>query len=176
MAFHQKAPPKTSTGSSFNSCHPLHVAVLIGLLVGSCGLARQREMQERIAALNAQSQAASEACDRSFPAGNPKTAVARAKCQVEALTIRRPIATYPDRMDSFIATRMSVAEHVQNGQLTIAQANEVIANKRSELVSEEQRRSLAQRAVVAQESAAAASWAASGPVSCTKIGNTVNCN
>jgi len=142
-------------------------------MVASCGLARQREMQERIAALNAQSQAASEACDNSFPAGNPKTAVARAKCQVDALAIRRPIVTYPDLMDSFIATRMSVAEQIQNDHLTIAQGNEIIANKRSELVSEEQRRNLAQRAVAAQESAAAASWAASGPVSCTKIGNTV---
>jgi hypothetical protein len=78
-------------------------------------------------------------------------------------------------MDSFMATRMSVAEQVQDGRLTIAQANVIIANKNTELISEEQRRNLANRAVAAQESAAAASWAAGGPVSCTKIGNTVNC-
>src|SRR5262249_53334541 len=104
-----------------------------------------------------------------------KTAVARAKCQVDAVAILRPTVAHPDLLDSLMATRMSVAEQVQNGRLTIAQANEMMANKKSELVSEEQRRNLANRAVVAQESAAAASWAASGPVSCTKTGNTVNC-
>jgi hypothetical protein len=67
---------------------------------------------------------------------------------------------------------MSIAEQVQNGQLTIAQANEMLANKNSAMFSEEQRRNLANRAVAAQESAAAAAGA---PVSCTKIGNTVNC-
>jgi hypothetical protein len=153
----------------------LWVAAFIGLAVASCGLARQREMQERATALNAQSQAAAEACNTTVPAGNPKTAVARARCQMDALEIRRPIVTYPDLMDSFIATRMSVAEQIQNGRLTIAQGTEILANKNSELVSEEQRRNLSKRAVAAQESAAAASWAASGPVSCTKIGNTVNC-
>lgn len=153
----------------------LCATVFVALTVASCGLARQREMQERIDALNAQSLAASQACDASFPAGNSKTAVARARCHMDAWEIRRPIVPYPDLLDSFIATRMSVAEQVQNGKLTIAQANEILANKHSEMVSEEQRRNLANRAVAAQESAAAASWAAGGPMSCTKIGNTVNC-
>jgi hypothetical protein len=153
----------------------VYLAAFIGLVVASCGLVRQRELQERIDTLNAQARTASKACDSTFPAGNPKTAVARAKCQVDALAIRRPIVKHPDLMDSFIATRMSVAEQVQNGRLTVAQANEILANKNSEVVSEEQRRNLAQRSVAAQESVAAASWATSGPVSCTKVGNTVNC-
>ena len=153
----------------------VYVAAFIGLTVASCGLVREREMQERAATLNAQSEAAAQACDTTVPAGNPKTAVARARCQMDAYEIRRPIMRYPDLMDSFIATRMSIAEQVQNGQITIARANEIMANKMSETVSEEQRRNLANRAVAAQESAAAASWAATGPVSCTKVGNTVNC-
>jgi hypothetical protein len=45
----------------------------------------------------------------------------------------------------------------------------------SQLVSEEQRRSLANRSVSAAESSAAAQWRASSPVSCTKAGSSVNC-
>ena len=149
--------------------------VLAGLLVAGCGLARQQEMRERIAAVNAQAQAAAQACDSTVPPGNPKTAVSRAKCQVEAMAIRRPIVPHPDLLDALMAARMSVAEQVQTGKLTIAQGNEIMANKNSALISEEQRRNLANRSVAAQESAAAASWAASGPVSCTKVGNTVDC-
>jgi hypothetical protein len=80
----------------------------------------------------------------------------------------RPAVTYPDLMDLFIARRMAVAEQVERGQITIAQANESIATKQSEIVAEEQRRNLANRSVAAQESAA-------GPVSCTRFGNTVSC-
>jgi hypothetical protein len=152
-----------------------YLVALIGLTVAGCGLVRQRELEERIAALIAQSTAAAQACDVTVPPGNPKTAVARARCQCDALEIRRPIVPYPDLMDTFIAARMSVAEQVQSGQITIARANEIVTNKRSEIVSEEQRRNLANRAVAAQESAADAAWAARNPVSCTKIGNTVNC-
>jgi hypothetical protein len=145
------------------------------LLLTGCGLARQRELQARTDELNAQSAAAMQACNESVPGGNPKTALARAKCQTDAIAIRRPIVTYPDLLDSFVAARMSIGEQVQNGKLTIIQGNEVLANKNSELVAEEQRRNLANRSVAAQEGVAAASLSAAGPHSCTRIGNTVNC-
>ena len=144
---------------------------LVGLTVAGCGLAH-RDLQERTAALDAQSQAAGQACDTKFPSGNPKTAVARARCQMGALEIRRTITPNPDLLDSFIGTLISAAEQVQNGQLTIARANEIVAKKYSELVSEEQRRNLTKRAVAAED-AAATRWAANGPVSCTRIGT--NC-
>jgi hypothetical protein len=68
-----------------------------------------------------------------------------------------------------------VTERVQNGQMTIAQANEAIAQKFSELNAEEQRRLLASRSVGAQESAAAAAWQASRPRTCMGGPNIVGC-
>jgi hypothetical protein len=114
-------------------------------------------------------------CELTYPAGNVKTAVARTKCQADAIAITRPISPYPDLLDLLIASRMAVAERVQSGQLTIAQANELIATKHSELVAEQGRRTLANRSVVAQEGIASASLAAAGPHTCTRIGSTVNC-
>jgi hypothetical protein len=150
-------------------------AVVISLAMAGCGIMRQRELQARIDELKAKSHEAGEQCNVLWPAGNPKTAISRAKCQGEALAIIRPIAPYPDVLDLFIASRIAIAERLQNGQMTVAQANEAIAAKRSELVAEEQRRQLARRSVAAQEDVAAASLAAAGPHSCTAIGNTVNC-
>ena len=147
------------------------VAVVLGLTVASCGIARQARIQE----LQAQSLAASQRCDVSVPAGNAKTAVERAKCQTQAWAILRPIMPYPDLLDLMIASRLTIAEQIQNGKLTIAQGNEQIAAKRSELAAEEQRRNLANRSVAAQEGMAAASQSAAGPHSCTWFGNTVNC-
>jgi hypothetical protein len=149
--------------------------VLIGVTLAGCGLTGQQELQARKDELNAQSKAAMESCNETHPGGNPKTAVARAKCQTEAMAIRLPIMTYPDLLRSFIATRMVVAEQVQDGKLTIAQGNEIVANKLSEMVTEEQRRNLANRSVRAQEGIAAASLASAGPHTCTSFGNTVNC-
>jgi hypothetical protein len=154
-------------------------AITLSLTLAGCGIAQQQEMKARAAELKAQSEMAAQACDDSFPAGNTKTAVARAKCQAEAIAILRPIQPHPDLLDLYIATRLSVAEDVQNGRLSIAKGNEVLATKRAELVAEEQRRNLSTRAVAAQEDAAAASaaasWAANRPRSCTRTGNTVNC-
>ena len=147
------------------------VAVVLGLTVASCGIARQARIQE----LQAQELAAIQRCDVTVPAGNPKTAVERAKCQTEAWAILRPIMPYPDLLDLMIASRLTIAEQIQNGKLTIAQGNEQIAAKRSELAAEEQRRNLANRSVAAQEGMAVASLSAAGPHSCTWFGNTVNC-
>jgi hypothetical protein len=58
------------------------------------------------------------------------------------MRILRPIMPYPDLLELQLATNMSVAEKVQNGQLTVAQANEAIAQKFSEVNAEEQRREL----------------------------------
>jgi hypothetical protein len=151
------------------------VAVLVSLTVASCGLARQRELQAQMEGLKAKAVAAYQQCDLTYPPGNAKAAVARAKCQNDAFAIIRPIMPYQDLIDLLSASRIAIAERVQNGELTIAQANELIATKQSELVAEEQRRNLANRAVLAQEGVAAASLAAAGPHSCTRLGNTVNC-
>jgi hypothetical protein len=150
------------------------VVVVIALAISGCGI-RQRELQARVDELKAKSHEASQQCNVTWPPGNPQTAMARTKCQTEAFEILRPIAPYPDLMDRFIASQITIAERVWNGRLTIAQANEQIAIKRSEFVAEEQRRNLANRSVGAQENVAAASLEAAGPHTCTATGNTVNC-
>jgi hypothetical protein len=151
----------------------------LSMLLFGCGIARQHELQARNEELKAQSVAAQQQCNQTYPAGNPKTAVARAKCQTEAFAILRPMMPYPDLMDLLIANRMEVAERVQSGKLTIAQANEILAIKRSEAVAEEQRRWNANRSVAAQEQSATAAtigaFAANAPRTCTAFGNTVNC-
>jgi hypothetical protein len=146
--------------------------VLIVALLSNCGIIREREMRAQAEELKARSVAAAQACDSTVPAGNPKTAMARAKCQTDALAIMRPIMPFPDLMDLSIASRIATAERIQSGQITIAQGNEIVAQRQSELIAEEQRRSLANRAVYAQETMASA---AAAPRTCTAIGNTVNC-
>lgn len=147
-------------------------AVALSLILAGCGLARQHELQVRYEQLKADAYAAAQRCDETIPAGNPKTAVARAKCQTEAWAILRPTMPYPDLLDLLIAKRIAIAERVEKGQITISEANEAIAAARSEATAEEQRRQLANRSIAAQEGLAAA---ATSPHSCTKYGNTVNC-
>ena len=140
-----------------------------------CGLARQQEAQAKAAALQVQHKAALQGCDEKVPSGNPKTTVARAQCINAAIGILRPLVPYPDLLDLTQAHLLAAAERVEKGQLTIAQASELIAQKNSEIAAEEQRRNLANRAVAAQEGVAAANLMAAGPRSCTRYGNTVNC-
>jgi hypothetical protein len=137
----------------------LSFVVPICILTAACGLAQQREMQARAAQLKAESYAAAKRCDATLPPGNPKTAVARGKCQTEAWAIMRPTMPYPDLLDLLIAKRLAIAEQIEKGQLTIAQGNEAVAMARSEIIAEEQRRNLANRSVAAQESIATAAAA-----------------
>ena len=81
-----------------------------------------------------------------------------------------------------MADHLAITEDVQAGRTSILQANAILARKWSELVAEEQRRGLANRAVVAQEqstvaasAAAAASWRAAGPRTCNYGAGTVTC-
>lgn len=148
---------------------------LASLTLLGCGLARQQELEAKRAALQEQNAAAVQICDSKFPKGETKTAIVRAQCMNEAAEILRPTMPFPDLLDVFMTSRMAIAERVQKGQMTIAQANEEITARRSQLVAEEQRRMLANRSVAAQETSAQASVLAAGPRSCTKFGNTINC-
>jgi hypothetical protein len=130
--------------------------------------------------LLAQAKAAALACDEKLPAGNSRTAVARAQCQFEAAKISRPTVIFPDLADTFWATRMRVAEEVQGGKLTIAQGNEIISNKNSEVTTEGQRRMAADRAISAQENANRAAlfaaYMASLKPSTPPPNHSINCN
>jgi hypothetical protein len=128
----------------------MRVLVVLGLccLLAGCGLMARKEREEQQASAKAQSDAAMADCEVQFPKGG-KRYIEKTQCQNGAMNIIRPFMPYPDLVDQDMASRMAVAE--------------------------EQRRMLNNRSVGAQESAAAAAWRASSPVSCTKNGNTVNC-
>jgi hypothetical protein len=159
-----------------NRCVAIAIAAtVLSLSLAGCGIARRQELQERNARLKAESAAATQACNERFPKGQVKTVVVRIQCLNDAFAILRPMMPYPDLMDLNMATRVAIAERIQSGQVTMAQGNEEMMRKQSEIVSEEQRRLLANRAVRAQENIADASLQAAGPHSCTQIGNTVNC-
>ena len=98
----------------------LHALLALTLTLCGCGLARQQELQAQRATLKQQAEAAVQECDAKFPKGAAPTAVARAQCLNDAMTITRPIWTYPDLINSFMATRMAVAERLQKGQITAA--------------------------------------------------------
>jgi hypothetical protein len=149
--------------------------IATAILCANCALMAQREASERAAALQAQSTAAYNECQSKFAPNNPRIAVARTNCINDSMRILRPIMPYPDLLELQLATNMSVAEKVQNEQLTVAQANEAIAQKFSEVNAEEQRRLLASRSVGAQESAAAAAWEAARPKTCMGGPTIVGC-
>lgn len=138
------------------------------LFLTGCGLARQQEAADRRAAANASAGAAIERCNQQFRKGTQTTAMARARCLNAAA---EPIIDFypnPELSRLFFASRLAIAERYQAGHLTEAQAEEETARRFAEMTEQANRRSLAGRAVAAQE-------ANNAPVSCTKIGNTVSC-
>ena len=152
---------------------------LLGVLalcavVGGCGLIARKELQEKQQAAIAEMQAGFAECRSRFPDGS-KQYVAKQQCDTAAAQAIRPFMTYPDLFDREQADRAVIAERLQGGKITLAEANQQAAAAHSQIAEDEQRRNLASRSVGAQESAAAAAWRASAPVSCTRIGNTVNC-
>src|SRR6266404_2610624 len=130
------------------------VLLFVALAIAGCGIARRHELQARTEALQQQSTAAMQECDAKFPKDIAKIAVARAQCANGAFAIMRPVVPYPDLWDLYMASLATLAERVQNGQLTIIEANEAFAQRTSELVAEEQRRQLANRSVAGQEMSA----------------------
>jgi hypothetical protein len=92
-------------------------------------------------------------CNTRYPAGNPKTAVARAICINKATGILLPIAPYPDRLRAEMANRLSVARAFASGQITGQQANTLIEQKATRALSEintQQSQQIQSRSVIVQ--------------------------
>jgi hypothetical protein len=113
------------------------LAIATALALDSCGIARRQEMGTKRAALKQQSDAAFQDCNTQFPPGKVATALARAQCTNNALSILRPITPYPDLWDVYMASHIVISERVQKGEISIAEANEILAQKRSDLAAEE---------------------------------------
>jgi hypothetical protein len=167
----------------------------IGITLSGCGIAQHIQAEEpakqqaaQSAQLVQQSKTAVAACDAEFPAGNPKTAVARRKCINDGFAIRLPtFGLDQDLVRAVLADSMVIAEKVQNGKMTIAEGNAAIGEKWA--VAESQQRANSKNSVLAQQSAAAAQQQAAAPANgaavtpvdlpnftCIQNGNTVTCN
>jgi hypothetical protein len=145
--------------------------MLIAFAMTGCGLAAQRERAAQVASMRETVKNAIETCQAQYTE-LPKDAIARAACFNNADRILKPIVPYPDLIDLRIAKRSEVAERIASGKITRAQGILELSQLNTQLVDEEQKRSLADRSVRAQETAAAAAIA---PTTCTKYGNSVTC-
>jgi hypothetical protein len=116
-----------------------------------------------MAAATAAMQRGFEDCKARFPEGS-KSMIEKNKCNATAALAIRPFTTYPDLFDKYWATRAVIAERVQAGKMTVAEAKPRGDAHSVSIAIEEQRRNLANRSVGAQESAAAAAWLASPSV------------
>jgi hypothetical protein len=186
----------------------LSIVAIAFALIG-CGLAGHQQpaatVQHEAAAAAARQEAGRTAqetfkaraaeCTRKLP--DQRNAVARAQCANDAMTVLLPVVPYPDLLKTLMAYRLAVIEQYQAGKITLAQTNAAIAQKVSELTTEEQNRVLMRRtaianqqaaaaqarAAVAQESAAddaelaanVATWNAIRPRTCTYGAGTVVC-
>jgi len=121
-------------------------AITLSVVLGGCGLARQYQEREQAEQLKAQAKVAVAECNVKFPVGNAKIEVARAQCLNDALAIQMPVlAPDQDLVQLFMADRMAIAEQIQNGKIELVEGNAEIAAKWSAVVSESQRRQMANR-------------------------------
>lgn len=143
--------------------------------VGGCGIIANRELNERMIAAKASMDAGFARCEAEYASTGKKDHISKTKCDFAAAQSIRQYIPYPDLFDQEWATRAVIAERLQAGKMTPAEANQEATTMHAQISAEEQRRLLSGRAISAQESAAAAAWRASAPVSCTRVGNTTNC-
>jgi hypothetical protein len=146
--------------------------VALCVALAGCGLMARKERQEQMAAAKAAMEQAFADCKAQWPEVS-KQAVERNRCYSIAAQPTRQFNTYPDIFDKVWADRAVIAERLQAGKLTVAEATQQLTQTISDATAEEQRRNLANRAVSAQEAMAVA---ASGPTVCNRVGNTTICN
>lgn len=146
--------------------------LLCSTILAGCGLMARKEREEQMAVARSARDQGMAACAAQFPE-NSKDYVAKNKCLNDAAMPIRAVATYPDLFDRYWAFRGVIAEKMQSGKISPAEAKEQIAENDSQITNEEQQRNLANRSVGAQETMAAAAWRATGPRTCTS-GNGIS--
>jgi hypothetical protein len=129
----------------------------VAVLLSACGLGARQEREQQMTAAKAAMADGFEQCKAQFPDGS-KQYIEKNKCNANAALVIKPYVTYPDLFDQDWAARAVLAEKLQAGKITVAEANQEASTVHSQVASEEQRRNLANRSVGAQESAAAAAW------------------
>lgn len=121
----------------------LIVLSLCAVLAG-CGMTRQIEQGEAEAASRADAEPvpfdlndAVAACQRNFP-DQIAQAVARAGCVIKATEMLRPLLPLPELLDQENMVRKSLAEQVQNGQMSLLQRNYQMYRAHMSLLEQEQ--------------------------------------
>lgn len=152
------------------------IAVILTALVSGCGLVRAAQVKE----LQEKGDAAAAECKVNNPTSAKKNNVAQATClDVVIDTYTRPISPNPDLIDLYKAKRMAIAVRMDRGEVGYEQGLIEMAEVRSAVIGESQRRSnSATMANAAQQQADAASMAAFSaamPKTCNRIGNSVTC-
>ena len=100
-------------------------------------------------------------------------AVPRTRCLNGVANIYvRPHYPFPDLLDVMLATRLAVAEKVDAGTMTWAEADLAVAKTNSEILSEASARLNSQAMMRLQYEAA---MRAARPVSCYTLGDVTNC-
>ena len=144
-------------------------AVVFGLALAGCVSSQSKKLNDATASLTA----AKAKCDvQTF-----RTRTEAARCANEAEeAYLLPAFPYPDLVRLKIATRTALAEKVDRGQITQAEADLEMARQMSQASSEIEKRTLAKRAVGAQESAASSlDRATRQPSICSYTQAGVNC-
>jgi hypothetical protein len=153
------------------SLSQLGFTIFIASTVAGCGLAQQRQLQERQLAVQQNAKEIVEGCRARF-SESAKDAIERAKCFNQADELLASVVPFPDLIHLRIAKRSELAEKQAAGKVSRSQAVLELAELQTNLVTEEQRRSNAARSVRAQEVSAIA---ASMPTTCTRIRNSMTC-
>ena len=126
---------------------------LLCLMLVNCGSAQRNNLRSQMTA-------AVQECKTKF-AGTHQ-AVEKEKCVNAAIVPALSTFRNPDLVQLLMAYRLAIAEQVDAGTLTEAQGNALIAEKKSQIVSEEQQRDLARQAAATQQQLAGVEMMATG--------------
>lgn len=149
--------------------------LLACLFLASCSAAAERkEKAEAYDEAIQRAQSAMAACDTRYPKGD-KRYIEKTRCQNDATNIIRPFMPYPDLVDQDTATRLSLAQKLQAGKLTEAQADQQLAQARAQINAEDKKRQVTDKSRAAQEDAAALAARMAAPVDCTSFGAITKC-
>jgi hypothetical protein len=134
---------------------------LFGAGLTGCG-SEQTVAQQRLKEADRQYQAATADCRKQFPIDEPKTIAAKMQCVNSsfALFIMPVMGANADLGQQWMAAQTNMAEQIQAGKMTVAQARDTLTQRWSLILSEVQRRNALAQTAAAQQSAAKADEAA----------------
>jgi hypothetical protein len=150
----------------------MRVATLLStLLVGGCGLYADHQFEERRKASDLKFQSELDACRKE---GSPK---AYAICWKAAMIThwREERLPHLDLIEWQTSEQVALAERFEAGKYTDAEFDAASARLHAEMTTQLQQRQNSEESLRISRSQAAAAWAASEPVTCRRVGDSVRC-